>query len=93
MNEICLTDLKKGGGFKIIKIDIKEKDLNAQLKNLGFEVGENIKLLNWNFGKKSYLVKVMGVNYAIDKMIAERILGSEWNNFNRESKFGKDHIV
>ena len=77
MSEVCLVDLKKDSEFKISKIDINEKALFMQLKNLGFEVGEVIKLLNWNFGRKSYLVKVMGVNYAIDKLIAERIFGYE----------------
>lgn len=77
MSEVRLVDLKKDGEFKITKIDIKEKALCVQLKNLGFEVGEVIKLLNWNLGRKSYLVKVMGVNYAIDKLIAERIFGHE----------------
>ena len=36
--------------------------------------GEKIRKLTSNYGKSSYLVKVVGINYAIDKKVAEKIM-------------------
>jgi ABC-type cobalamin/Fe3+-siderophores transport system ATPase subunit len=42
-----------------------------------FLEGEEIKLLNYNYNKESYLVKVMNINYAVDKKICEEIIVCE----------------
>lgn len=72
-----LINLQKNKQAKIEKIEIKDNKVKLQLKNLGFEIGEEIKLLNYNYNKTSYLIKVMGVNYAIDKTICENIFVDE----------------
>lgn len=73
----CLIDLQKNKQAKIEKIKIKDERVKLQLNNLGFIVGEEIELLNYNYNKTSYLIKVMGVNYAIDKIICENIFVNE----------------
>ena len=74
MKEKCLVNLKINETSIIKKIEVKDEKINKQLFNLGFMPGENIKLLNYNFNKQSYLVKVMNINYAIDKKICEGIV-------------------
>ena len=64
MNEKRLVDLK------INEVSVIKK----QIKNLGFIEGEEIKLLNYNYNKECYLVKVMNINYAVDKKICEEII-------------------
>ena len=74
MKEKCLVNLKINETSIIKKIEVKDEKINKQLFNLGFMPGEKIKLLNYNFNKQSYLVKVMNINYAIDKKICEGIV-------------------
>ena len=47
--------------------------MKIHLKNLGFEIGENIQLLKYNYKKLGFMVKVMGVNFVVDKKVAEMI--------------------
>ena len=68
-----LCSVKTEEYYVIKSIEVLDVALNKQLKNLGFLVGEKMKVMKTNYGKTSYLVKVMGVNYAIDKKVAERI--------------------
>ena len=74
MTEKSLIDLKLNEIALIKKVVIEDEKIKVQLSNLGFLVGEEIKLLNYNYNKESYLVKVMNINYAIDKKICERII-------------------
>lgn len=69
--------LQKNEQAKIEKIELKDGRVKLQLEKLGFLTGEKIKLLNYNYNKTSYLIKVMGVNYAIDKAICENIFVDE----------------
>jgi Fe2+ transport system protein FeoA len=77
MIEKCLVDLKIKESAKIKQINIKDEKIKTQLYNLGFWKGEEIKLLKHNFNKDSFLVKVMGVNYAVDRKICEGIIVSD----------------
>lgn len=77
MNEKCLVDLKINEVAKIKQINIKDEKVKAQLQNLGFITGEEIKLLKYNYNKEGFLVKVMNVNYAVDRKICEGIIVCE----------------
>ena len=74
MAMICLSDAQRNKNYKIDKLKISDKSLNVQMQNLGFVSGENIKLLFYNYGKKSLMVEVMGVKYAVDKVVANDIM-------------------
>ena len=60
--------------YKIDSIDGCDESVKNHLINLGFLRGEKIVVLKKNFGKKSLLVKVMNINYAIDKIICDSII-------------------
>lgn len=72
-----LSELNINEEAVIYKIENQNKAIENQLKSLGFLEGEKIILLNHNYNKKSYLVKVMGINYAIDAKICEGIIVCE----------------
>lgn len=74
MNEKKLINLKINEVGIIKEVNVKDENIKRQLANLGFYKGEEIKLLNYNYNKESYLVKVMNVNYAVDKKICEGIV-------------------
>lgn len=59
--------------YTIKKINIENKELIKQLNNIGFSVGRKIKYIGSNFGKKTFLVKVMDINFGIDKQISEKV--------------------
>lgn len=64
---------QKEKDYVIKEILVQNESIKQQLENLGFFKHEKIRLLNYNYGKKSYLIKVMGINYAIDKSVCENI--------------------
>ena len=68
-----LAEAKINVVYKIKNINIKDKCIYKQLENLGFLKNEKIILLNHNYGKKTYLIKVMGIKYAIDKSVCDGI--------------------
>ena len=74
MNEKNVIDLKINESGVIKKIKLNDEKIKRQLINLGFIEGEEIKLLNYNYNKESYLVKVMNINYALDKKICKGIV-------------------
>ncbi len=73
MNKKTLADCKCKQEYRIKNIEISDKKLLTALTNLGFKPDENITLLKSNYGKKSYLVNIIGISYAIDKSICEKI--------------------
>ena len=73
MNVIRLSDAKKDQEYFIEEICVKNENIKNQLKNLGIIKNEKIKFLNYNYGKKSLLIKVMNINYAIDKSICDDV--------------------
>ena len=68
-----LKDMKIGEECKIKSIELASKNLEKQLKNLGFMEGEKIKIIKINYGDRALLVKVFGVNYVVDSTIAQGI--------------------
>ncbi len=72
--ELKLSECEKKKVYVISVIKVKDDNIKQQLKNLGFVKNEKIVLLNCNYGKSSYLVKVMGINYSLDKSICEDII-------------------
>lgn len=80
--------------YKICEIKNTNNFMKIHLKNLGFEIGENIQLLKYNYKKLGFMVKVMGVNFVVDKKVAEMIYVYElWNNFGGKSKHRKNNFV
>lgn len=74
MNVVKLSEAVFNKIYFIKEINLKNQELKQQLKNLGFIEKEKIIILNHNYGKKSFLVKVMGVNYAVEKNICDSIV-------------------
>lgn len=63
--------------YKIDSVNVDDKKLKIQLKNLGFENGEIVRVLRCNYGRSSFLVEVMDVTYALDKKICQLIFVKE----------------
>ena len=74
MTKLSLCDADFDKNYIIIRVCVDDCALKNQLKSLGFCEGEKIRKLTSNYGKSSYLVKVVGINYAIDKKVAEKIM-------------------
>ncbi len=81
MKECRVCDLKENDICKILELKFDDYALKKQLENLGFLKHQNLMVVKISFGAKTYLVKVMGINYAIDKKIAEGVFVYAWNNF------------
>ena len=69
-----LTDCVFNKEYQIKEIINLDNGLKKRLIDLGFKENEKIKVLKNNYFNKSYLVKIVGINYAIDKKICENIL-------------------
>ncbi len=74
MTKIKLSECKTNKTYLVCDLKEENKEIILQLKNLGFSVGEKVELIKSNYRKKSFLVKVMGINYAMDKSICDKIL-------------------
>lgn len=74
MTKIKLSECKTNKTYLVCDLKEENKEIVLQLKNLGFSVGEKVELIKSNYRKKSFLVKVMGINYAMDKSICDKIL-------------------
>jgi len=70
MRKMNLTECCLNKNYVIVNFEILDEDVKNHLKNLGFDVNEKIKVLHINFGRSAYLVKVLGIKYAIDKRVA-----------------------
>lgn len=73
MEVLKLSEAKIGKTYKVIKVNILGKELLNQLNNIGLSENQKITLLQTNYRKKSFIVKVMGVNFAIDRKICEKV--------------------
>lgn len=74
--DLKLSECELNRYFIITKIILREKEIEHRLKCLGFLEKEKIKILKYNYNKTCYLIKIMGVNYMIDKKICEGIIVS-----------------
>ena len=74
--ELKLSGCDKNRVYVISGVNIEDEELKHRLKCFGFFINEKIEILNYNYGRSCYLVKVMGVNYAIDKKLCEGIIVS-----------------
>ncbi len=73
MENILLSEALPGHTYIIKKINIENEGLLQQLSCIGFCVGQRIIFVRSNFGKKTFLVKVMSVNFGIDRQISEKV--------------------
>lgn len=74
MKNIKLINAEKNKPYKIISVEVQDKKLLNELNNFGIKKDGFISLLGSNYGKKSYLVSVNKVNFAIDKSICEQVI-------------------
>lgn len=74
MEELCLSDAQKKHKYKLVKINISNEKLKNYYMNLGFRCGEEIEVITSNYGKKSYMIRVMGILYAMDKNLCEKFI-------------------
>lgn len=74
MNSARLIDAKKNREYKIKSVENLDLETSQYLTKLGFVAGEAIELKYSNYKKGSYLVKVMGISYMLDKVICENII-------------------
>lgn len=74
MKYLILSETKFNTNYVIFKIKIEDKNIKLHLNNLGFEEGQKIQILKSNYFRKTFLVKVMGINYAVDKKIIDNII-------------------
>ncbi len=77
MIEKNLINAKKNFNYKIASVNIEDKKLLSQLNNFGIKKNSTVKVLGSNYGKKSYLIQIDGINYAIDKSICEKVVLDE----------------
>lgn len=77
MIEKNLINAKKNFNYKIASVNIEDKKLLSQLNNFGIKKNSTVKVLGSNYGKKSYLIQIDGINYAIDKSICDKVVLDE----------------
>lgn len=73
MSETKLISAQKNREYRLKRIDNLNRETLQYLKDLGFIEGEMVELMFSNYKKGSYLVKVMGISYMLDKVICENI--------------------
>ena len=73
-NEKTLLNIEKNIEYKIKKINISNDDVVNLLRNLGIYNNEKVIVLKTNYGNKSMLVNVSGINFALDKKVCEGII-------------------
>lgn len=59
--------------FIIKKIILEDKKVQEMLSNLGVKENEKIKKICSNYFKNSFMVSVVGINFALDKQILKGI--------------------
>lgn len=74
MSKLKLIDGKRNVQYKIKSLELSNPNTTMLLNNLGINEDETIVLLQSNYGKKSYLVNVSGVSFALDKKVCEGII-------------------
>ena len=73
--DLKLSNCEKNKEYVIKEIKVRE-EIKHRLTCLGFLPKEKIKLLKYNYNNTCYLVKVMGINYMVDKSICEEVVVS-----------------
>ena len=73
MNEIRLLEAKRNKVYKIKRLEVESADAQRFLKNIGISGGEDISIVQSNFGKSAFLVNISGTNYALDKIVCNGI--------------------
>ena len=73
-NQLFLINGKKLTEYTINKILITNPQIFEMLSNLGVRENEKIKIICSNYFKKSYMVNVSGINFALDKSILKGIV-------------------
>lgn len=69
-----LCECEKDKEYLIYDIQIKDKDILRRLENLFIKTNEKIIVKYKSYGSKAFIIKALGINYAIDKKICESII-------------------
>ena len=69
-----LTECELNKEYVIYEINIKEKNLLQHLDNLFIKKNQKIKLMFKSYKGNSFIIKSLGINYALDKNICENII-------------------
>lgn len=72
IKNLTLCELNKV--YLIYDVLIEDERLKNHLRNLFIKKDEKIILLKKSYKNKTFLVKVLGINYAIEKKMCERIV-------------------
>ena len=77
MNTKRLCDGQFNKLYRVCDIKINDEKIKCQLKNCEIEIGSELKIISGNFGRKTFLVEVCGINYALSRNICEKIIVNE----------------
>ena len=69
-----LSECQLNKSYLIFQIDIQDKKIRLHLKNLMIKEKEKIILKRKNYGCKTFIVSVLGINYAIGREVCDGIL-------------------
>lgn len=68
-----ITQCELNREYLICELQI-QKEIQNHLANLNIKAGEKIKVLFKSYFNMSYMVSVLGIMYAIEKNICEKII-------------------
>ena len=73
MNKINLAECKLNKEYFIVEVDIENEKLKKHLEHLFIKKGERISIIKKSYKSKAYIVKVLGINYAIELSICLKV--------------------
>lgn len=73
MKILSLDKCKLKKQYLIYDIKISDQNIKRHFENLLITKGEKIEICHKNYGCKAFIVKVLGINYAIEKEICKEI--------------------
>ncbi len=74
MNKICLAGCELEKEYLICEIGSLDKKIKFHLERLQIKPRQKVKILKKSFKGQALIVKVLGINYALDKNICEKIM-------------------
>lgn len=73
MTKLNLSECEFHKKYIVKKIDVIDQVLKRQLENIGLVESESIELVCTNYGKSSYLVKIMDIGFGMDKSLLDKV--------------------
>ena len=69
-----LSECEQGKSYLIFEVNIENIQIKKHLENLFIKKNERIILKRENYGRKAFIVSVLGINYAVGREICDKIL-------------------